>query len=296
MAIQWRDWGNWQNIRGSTAASDIPGALGPTQSVGGSVAFINGLYAQNGGMLSVNETHRNNFQRGFRGRVPSTEENVVGVQVHAMTTPIPPRSTYPHHTNGYTANATRTWSLYTSFSNQETDNPNKITDWAASNIIYLQQVNTFSQAVGFWNNPNVPWNSPNPGSRSWFDNGGIVNVPANRQNWTWFRGILATQFGEAVQNVPTYIRRDHFLPPEYRPMATMLNNQWHSLNRENGFLQSRNNSGNWSNLPLLQHPNAPNMNETNNTNAQTPFPTEASSQSRGGSGTVWRQQSLIGSE
>lgn len=286
------EWGDWQNIRGSTAASASPGALGPTQSVGGTVAFINGLYSQSGGNLSVSSAHRNTFQRGFRGRILPSDQ--VEIQVHAMTTPIPPENT-AGLTNAYTSPGTRTWSLFTAFSNQDVGNPNNITDWQSSNTINLQTVNTTTtHNVGFWNNPTIPWNSSSAGSRSWFDSGGIVNVPSNRQDWTWFRGILGTQFGEAVQNIPTFIERPDFGPQEYRPMATQVGTQWQSLNRTNGFLQSRNASG-WVDLPLLQYANAPNMNTTNNTDTQTPFPSQASSQSRDASG-VWRQQSKIGSE
>ena len=123
----------------------------------------------------------------------------------------------------------------------------------------------------------------------------IIPVPIEiRESATWVRiGIHGrTAIAPAGDDRYAYFK---FPVRDYRPMATRVGTQWHSLNRNNGFLQSRNSSGNWVDLPLLQHANAPNMNATNNTNAQTPFPSQASSQSRDASG-VWRQQSLIGSE
>ena len=156
---------------------------------------------------------------------------------------------------------------------------------------------------------------------------GDTQAAVNLMNADWRDSallVLATSDGRATIPVPTELRgtatwvrigihgRTALAPAgddryaffrfpvrDYRPMATRPTgggaNTWHSLNRDNGFLESRNNAGNWVDLPLLQHSNAPNMNATNNTNAQTPFPNEASSQSRDASG-VWRQQSLIGSE
>jgi len=121
-----------------------------------------------------------------------------------------------------------------------------------------------------------------------------VSIPADMYP-TWVRIRLGTlQRGQNSYFPAEYV---YFPFPArvYRPMATRVGNEWHSLNRENGFLESRANSG-WEELSLLLHSNAPNMDATNNADGDTPFPAEASSQSRGGSGSVWRQQSLIGSE
>ena len=114
---------------------------------------------------------------------------------------------------------------------------------------------------------------------------------------TWVRIRLGTlQRGENHYFPAEYVYFPFPGTQEYRPMATRVGTEWHSLNRENGFLESRTSNGEWEDLPLLQHASAPNMDATNNTDSDTPFPNEASSQSRGGNGNVWRQQSLIGSE
>ena len=145
---------------------------------------------------------------------------------------------------------------------------------------------------------NADWRDSAPLVLATSDGRATIPVPAEiRGRATWVRiGIHGrTALAPAGDDRYAFFK----FPGEYRPMAIRPTgggaNTWHSLNRDNGFLQSRNNSGTWEDLPLLRHANAPNMDATNNTNAQTPFPNEASSQSRDNSG-VWRQQSLIGSE
>lgn len=279
-------WGDWANIRGTVAA--FGGALGPVQVVGGSVSYINDIYAQGGGTVSVNETHQTQFQQGIRGRINAN--NTVSVDVHVLASAIPPSNNNGEE-NRYTWENSRTWSIYPSFSTVVTDDENTIleSEWVNSptTMVQLQTVPAYVPVlsgntipgVGLFSNSNPSWNAPGAtvSQRAWLRAGENqqITVPLGMENWTWFRGFLSTQHEEEIRGVPFYLTRA-FFPDLYRPMATRLGHTWHSLDTEGGFLKTRGPSG-WTDMPLLSQENIGTVN--------------GSSRSR--SGNQWIQQNLI---
>ena len=314
------EWTEWKDITGSI--NPFGTAEGGVRAFGGSVTFLNQQYP-----FPIDETHMNNFSRGIRFRYSDIGvSGSVFVECHANVS----GATFSNRnnnslTNTYTSTNSRTWEIRTEFNNNSTGSNPPTSGWVSVPSLEMQHVPTAAylasvlghgNGVGLfrnegnyshWNpfnqvaNPNTTQTlGPNSNARSWFHNSGTISPPSGHENWRWARFWLMSSEVDYMDPPTVFHLRREELTREYRPMAIRPTgggaNTWHSLNRDNGFLQSRNNGGNWVDLPLLQHANAPNMNATNNTNAQTPFPSQASSQSIGGTGNVWRQQSLIGSE
>ena len=306
------EWTEWRNITGSIVP--FGQAAGGVRAFGGSVNFLNSHYP-----FTINAAHMNNFSRGIRFRYSDIDvSGSVLVECHANVSAANFEARDLNTLgNTYTSTNSRTWEIISEFNNNNGVGNNPPTSgWVAGNSIFMQNVPTAASlasvlghgnGVGLFRNTgdNMHWNpfghvanqtatqtvGTNSNARSWFHNSGTVNPPATHTNWLWARfWLTAREAGDLYQPTVHHLRREELGPQEYRPMASRPSgggaNTWHSLNRDNGFLESRNASGNWQPLPLLQFP------DDHRTES---FPNPASSQSRDASG-VWRQQSLIGSE
>jgi len=285
----------------------------------------------NSGSTNLESGDENNFALGIRAVNHSLDR--IAFELSTLLISIN-RQTLRHHPQSRTnhwliGNYINQWRVFVDFTTENLPDPEQITSWGraagtgigdvrgAINSTSHEHILEHTHSNSFLHRPITltqtglkeggdpiypyPHFGGNPGHNaiSWRQRAEVRGlwtsiIPIDmRGRVTWAR-VELTGDGEIFEDATLFAYFEFDF--QYRPMATRVGTQWHSLNRQNGFLQSRSTSGNWTDLPLLQYPNAPNMNATNNTNAQTPFPTEASSQSRGGSGTVWRQQSLIGSE
>jgi len=285
-------WVGWFDIMGSSTNQGVPNSLGGIVGAGGSAAFMS--------TVSVRTPHTNqqrlNFAQGARFRFRN-DDSIFDVHYHFNTfgqTNLTPGQVNQGPGLNYASGQTRMWDLTLFLSESEADNVESVPNnsWVAIGTQTLRTIPAlefpnvallFPAVPMTWNNWRS-WNSPHPHG-SWVDATASFTIPVQyRDTWRWLRANLTLNTlgfpAPPLTRDVDLVEHRNIFQQEYRPMATrsVQNGAMRSLDNDGGFLDTRNASGVWTPMPLLQHD-------------QEAQPNVGSSQTRHG---TWVQQALIG--
>ena len=247
-------WSNWANIRGSSNPVGVPGAIGATIALGGSVAFLNS-HLSGGTAPNATTAFMNDFARGFRGRIH--QDGRFDWHIHAVALGAS-ASNADTHGNMYTFGLNRTWGLDFEFSNDASGNT--FGNEVSRDIVTILGGSAGNGTAlyanpGTLSNNGLGWNNTIPNRRAWFQRQDSFTVPAGiRNTWRRMRITLSTEQRIYVPDIVVVLNRD-FFPELYRPMASRRNGVFRSLDNDNGFLNTRQN-GAFAPMALLEHRNS----------------------------------------
>jgi len=287
-------WVGWFDIMGSSTNQGVPNSLGGIIGAGGSAAFMS--------TVSVRTPHTNqqrlNFAQGARFRFRG-DYSIFDVHYQFNTfgqTNLTPGPVNQAPGMNYASGQTRTWDLTLFLSESDAEYVEDVpqNSWVAIGTQTLRTIPAlsfpnvallFPARAATWNNWRS-WDSVHPWG-SWVDTTVSFTILAQyRDTWRWLRANLTLNTvgfpAPPLTRDVDLIENRKIFDQEYRPMATrtVQNGVMRSLDNDGGFLDTRNASGVWMPMPLLQHDQQAQQNV-------------GSSQTRRADG-VWVQQALIG--